>query len=513
MFSSLLRNIAITGVAYAVISAVGLVLAPVFIAAFGLAGYGQILLARVFLPSAAFGLLDLGVGENTTRIIASARAHGQWADAGRGVGLTLLIALAMAAATGLTLALLAPQISDWMSIEGPQQPGFVHVLRITALALPVLFLSLVAEGVLKGFEAFRHLRSCEVASAVSYASLAVGAIWLGHGPNAVALALLAGLLIRAAMAGWWAVRMLRDAGFRLHRADAAARREVLAWSGTMMFSKLIGTVQTQIQSPLLGVLVGPAAVGMFDAIVRLPRFVKSIFSLISATVMPLAARLRAQEDHAATRRLAHVGMLGAFILCAPPAIMAAAFSEAILDAWMGHRVAPFWTWQAMMFAVPVVNVIISFGGSILLADRAAAIALNRISFAQAVAQIAISLALLPWLSPWSFALGQVASVILLVPVQLELIRKRLGMEPGLGLRMMLVTLGSGAIAALLWLADPHPALPMLLALLATGSALGWLAALFLGMNAETRRQFLTLLNDRIQGPRALLAGFRRNSEG
>lgn len=498
MFRSLLRNIAITGMAYAAISLVGLLLAPVFIASFGLSGYGQILLARVFLPSAAFGLLDLGVGENTTRIVASARAHNQWGQAGRGIGLILMIALAMSAIAGTALALLAPQIAAWMSIADTEQAGFVVVLLATASVLPVLFLSLVAEGVLKGFEAFKKLRSCEVVSAVSYASMSLVAIGLGKGPNVMSLALLAGLIIRTAMATWWAWGLLRKQGFRLHRADAATQQDILAWSGTMLFSKLIGTVQTQVQNPLLGILVGPTAVGMFDAIVRLPRFVKSIFSLISATVMPMAARLRAQEDHEATRRLARTGMLGAFIVCTPPAVMAGIYSYSILDAWMGQRVATFWVWQAAMFVVPVVNVVTSFGSSILLSDRVAAISLNRLSFVQVVLQIGLSLALLPWLQPWSFALGQIVSVLLLIPFQLRLIRRHLGLEGGMGWRMILATAASAAISTTMYLIIPRPDLLALLALLATGSVLGWLAAPFVAMDRTSRQQFFALLGQRLR---------------
>jgi len=80
MFAPLLRNVAISGVAYAIVSGVGLFLAPLLIATYGLAGHGQILVARMFLPSGFFALFDVGVSETATRKVANARSTLRWDD-------------------------------------------------------------------------------------------------------------------------------------------------------------------------------------------------------------------------------------------------------------------------------------------------------------------------------------------------------------------------------------------------------------------------------------------------
>ncbi|MDP4540577.1 hypothetical protein Q9K01_13170 [Qipengyuania sp. DY56-A-20] len=513
MFASLIRNIFITGMAYAVISVVGLVLAPVLIATYGLAGYGQILLARVFLPSAAFGFLDLGIGENTTRVVATARADGSWETAGKALLLLLIIALVVSATTAGALAWFASNLAVWMSIEPDQRSSFVIVLLITAALLPVLFLSLIAEGVLKGFESFERLRACEIASALTYAGLAFGAVAGGYGPNSVSLALLAGLTLRFLLAAIWAVSLLRKHPLRLTKSTTEVRAELFAWSGTMLSNKVLGTLQTQAAAPLLGLLVGPAAVGLFDAIVRLPRFVKSIFSLLSATVLPLAARLRAAQDAAATTRLAQVGVLSAFVICAPPAVIAATFSYSILEHWIGERVTPFWMWQALMFTVPLVNVVVNFGGSILLADRRSTIALNRLAFVQVVLQLGLSLILLRWIEPWSFVLGQVVSVLVVMPLQLSLLKGRLNLSSSIGMRMMGVVGVAAFIAGALYLLEPRPSIPMLLAQSVAGSALAWLAAPWIALDKPGRALFFALLVARLRSFGMLLDKRNSREEG
>lgn len=474
MFNSLVRNIAITGVAYAFISVVGLVLAPVLIGAYGLVGYGQILLARIFLPSAAFGFLDLGVGENTTRTIASARADQDWGRATRVITLLTALALGVAMVTGALLAIFAPLLAGWLSIAESERPGFIAILRITAALQPFLFLSLIAEGSLKGFEKFKQVRSCEVASALVFGALAVGAVIYGLGPNFVSLALLIGLTIRSLLAFIFAGPELIKHGVRLMRWNKTEWRETLGWSRTMMFNKILGTLQTQAASPLLGALVGPAAVGLFDAIVRLPRFVKSIFSLTSSTVLPLAARLRAGGDSASMTRLGDVGIIAAMAMFTPATALAMAFSESIITFWLGAKVAPYWYWQSLMFVVPILNVAISFGGTILLAEHVAARSLNRLAAMQVFLQLLLSLALLPWLNPWSFIVGQVVSVLLIFPAQLVLIHRKLEFGAGFIRRLALIAVSSAVFACLLRWLVPEPTLAELLALLGFGSAIATL---------------------------------------
>src|SRR5438128_4573624 len=114
MFASLARNIIITGIAYSVISLVGLILAPFLIATYGLAGYGQILLARLFQPSSSFAFLDLGIADNVTRAVAAARHDGKWDEAGRAVSLLVVMALAVSALFALFMVATAWAMPRWM---------------------------------------------------------------------------------------------------------------------------------------------------------------------------------------------------------------------------------------------------------------------------------------------------------------------------------------------------------------------------------------------------------------
>lgn len=489
MLSGLARNIAITGVAYSLISAIGLLLAPFLIAAYGLAGYGQILLARLFLPSASFGFLDLGLGENATRAIAEANATGNWGRAGRALRLLVVQALLIGLITAVGLALATPFLPELLSIAPGQEAAFRNVLWTSAAMEPLLFLVLLAEGVLKGCERFRQLRSCEVASTLTYAGLAVAAVLAGLPSHFVAFALLAGLGVRMVLAFAFARAALRGTPILLRHWDEATRREIGGWTRTMIFNKVLGTFQTQAALPLLGLLVGPAAVGAFDAVVRIPRFTKAVFSLIGSTVLPLASRLRVDADTSGTARLGTVGIVGAMALCGPPTFAAMAYSHSILHFWIGDTVAGFWPWQSLMFVVSLLSIAISFGGAILLADRPASRLLNRLTAIQVLIQVTLSLALLPWLSPWSFVLGQAISVLVVFPLQFRTLRASLGLASDVFGRLVRICVISAAIALSFRLIWPDVSMVELLIMLCAICLVSWSVLPRLALDPQTRAVF------------------------
>ena len=261
LFAPLLRNVAISGVAYAIVSGVGLFLAPFLIGTYGLAGYGQILIARTLLPSGVFALFDLGLSENATRQVASARGVGRWEELGAALTLLVALALVLGIAIGAGMLVGAAVIADAFSIPQSERAGFLAVIQASAALQPLLLLSLVAEGVIKGFERFDWMRTIEVLGAISYCALAIVLGLAGYGANWIAAGFLASLLLRLMLAIILALRLLSHRKVHAQRWDSTTRREVLGWSLTMLGSKFIGTVQNQLASPLIGILIGPAAVG------------------------------------------------------------------------------------------------------------------------------------------------------------------------------------------------------------------------------------------------------------
>jgi O-antigen/teichoic acid export membrane protein len=498
MFRSLAKNILISGMAYAVISLVGLFLAPFLIAIYGLAGYGQILLARLVLPSSSFAFLDLGIGETTTRMVATANSDGDWPQASRALTLLVAIALVISTVVAFVILLLAWRLPEWLSIAADQRAGFTFLLLATAALQPMLFLTMVSEGTLKGFEGFKQLRFCEIISALAYAAFAIGLGLSGRGPNWIAAGLLASLVIRFVLVTIAAIGLLRAKGVRPTRWSPDVRRDVQHWSRLMLVGKVLGTIQTQVAQPLIGLLIGPAAVGAFDAVVRFPRAAKSMLSLLSGTVFPLATGLKARADTAGLRRLGAYGILVVLLISVPPLIFAMTYSRMLMHYWIGEQVVEFWGWQSAMFVVSILGVSMSFGSAMLLADRVATKTLNRLTMVQVASQILLSLALVGVWDQWAFVLGQFVSTVVVFPLQFVLISRALGLDHRLALQFSAISALSASCAILLHFAVPEPGLPLLIVMAAGFSCC---MAPILARLLLTREE-RTYLADRV---RALLA--------
>lgn len=418
MLKKLLADTAITAAAFFVASVVGLLLVPVLIGAYGVAGLGLIVLARVLVPAGALGILDFGLSEIATQSVATARAAGEWGTAKARLRLLAVLTAVLVAVVAVATYVLAPQINQWFKVPPEAQADFARLVRATAIALPVLFAGLVFEGIIKGFEKFSVLRSTEIVSTLAYAALVLLGIRLGKDFTWPAWAFLAMQVGRATAFGAVAWRLLPEG--KGAPIDATVRQYVLERGRLLFTARILGTLQHQAPTLLIGVLVGPAAVGIYDAILRLPRFAKSALSIMGTTLMPAAMRLDAAGDHERLQAIGRVliSVLPALIL--PPIAALAIFSGDVLNLWLGREFVPYAAWLAAYLVVPALNTLVSFQHSTLLNRPEYLRQNNRIAVVQTLLQMALSLALVRWMAQNAFIFGQVVATLCVFVWQIQL---------------------------------------------------------------------------------------------
>jgi O-antigen/teichoic acid export membrane protein len=488
MFGPLLRNIAISAVAYSIVSAVSLLLAPLLIATYGLAGFGQIVIARLFVPNASLALFDFGMSEVATQIIAKGRQSEDWGWSLRTLGLLIVCTCVAGVLVAVLVAALSPFIPHWMGIAPELSGGLSRVILVTALLLPLLFLSLVADGIVKGFEDFKTLRACEVLSATFYGLSAVGLVAIHADVDAICYALLASLILRLISVTIAAARLLKVHGAPRPGFNRESWDFIRGWAKILSYNKMLGSLQNQIASPLIGILFGPAAVGAVDALSRLPRFAKSVLGLLNSAVLPLAARLEFAASTDDLRRLGQTGLLIVALASIPPLVAGMAFSEPLTRLWLGATLTPYWPWQAILFVVPATNTLVSFGGTVLLTRKRAASAMNGLVTLQVLTQIVLSLALIPWLHEWSFVLGQAIAVLFSFALQMRLIVRELDLSSSLYVALAKLTVISLLVgAAGLPVAHQIGNVVSLVAACAAWSLLIWAICAFAVVRADQRR--------------------------
>ncbi|MEI8265170.1 MAG: hypothetical protein WCI59_05410 [Betaproteobacteria bacterium] len=499
MLSGLITNVAISAVAFFAVSVVGLLIVPVLIGAYGLAGFGLIAIGRLFLPTTALAVLDLGYGEIATHSVATSRVTGDWSGCARRLGLNVAVAGTVGLAAGIGLFTLASWIPGWCRVPAEHQPQLTEVLRVTAVLLPVLLCSLVAEGVLKGFESFGVQRLIEVVSALAYAGGALWAAGRGLDFHWVCYALLGSLLLRAGLATGLAAWDLRAGQGTLARWTATERGEFFQRARGLFQSKLLGVAQAHSPSFLITILFGPVALGAFDALSRMPRFAKSVLGLLSSTVQPVAARLEQLTDEQGLARLGRLGLILVAAIAAPVLGLAVAFSEPLLRVWLGPDISSLWGWQAAYFIGPTLGALVSFGGSALLGRMSALAAMNRASLVNVAVIVFAGLALSPWLSERAFIASQVAAALVSVPWHLSIIAREIGLQRTTFFTVARIYAISLLLALPVVLVVHRVGSPVILVLAMAGwTIVCWMICLGIGLPASLRARVVSTLAARLR---------------
>ena len=419
MLRKLLADTAITAGAFLVGSAIGLVLVPVLIGAYGMSGFGLIVLARVLLPTGAMGIVDFGISEIATQSVATARTTGDWGTARARLRLVTWMSAALVAVVAVGTFVLAVHASEWFKVPPQMQDSFIGVIRGTAIALPLLFAGLLAEGVIRGFQKFFVLRSVELGLSLAYAAAVLLGVWLGCDYVFPAWAFLAMQAAKALMFIVVAWRLLPH-GPCTQPDVGAIHRYVWERSRLLFIARILGVLQHQVPTLLIGMLVGSAAVGIYDIIVRLPKFAKSALSVMGSTLLPTAMRLDAAGDLGRLQTIAGftISVLPALIF--PPIAAMAAFSGDVLNVWLGPGFVRYAPWMAAFLVIPALNTIVSFQSSTLLNRPEYLRGTNRIAIVQVVLQLALSLALVSWMAQDAFILGQVVAAACVFVAQIRL---------------------------------------------------------------------------------------------
>lgn len=503
MLFSLFRNVAISAVAFLVTGVVGLLLVPVLVTRYGLSGFGLIVMTRMFLPTTTLAALDFGVGEYATQAVAMARQSSRRGECGTPLRSALSFAVAVGLATGACLYLASASLSEWLSVPPGQQAAFVGVLRWTAVSMPVLFASLVFEGIVKGMENFTMQRLGEVIATLLYAGLALGAVWLEWSFDAVCYALLVSLWVRALLALLVSVLSLRSWELRFERLSHEGKADFTTRARLMLGNKSLGVLQAHGAPMLISLMLGPAALGVYDALTRLPRFAKSVLGLLSSTVLPVAARMESGSDAKGLRRLGQTGTLMAGLVALPPIAAAMVFSQPILTLWLGPSLAYLWQWQALMFVLPAVSVLIGFGGAALIVRPQAFAAMNKLVIWQIAIQFAVSLALVHRFDEKSFILGQVIALLVTLVWQMRLIAAELNTPVGAAWRLLRIVMVAAALAlpgAFVhgWISN----LPTLAIAMCSWTLICWLVCYGVVLTADQRERLRDSVKSRLARSRS-----------
>jgi O-antigen/teichoic acid export membrane protein len=415
VFRKFLHNTAISAIAYGIAGVLGLFAVGLIARSYGLAVLGLIVLVRVFLPSGFLALMDLGVSELTTQAVARGRV-GDWSVASEKFSLLTMIAALTGLAAGVALWIGAAPLAILFKVASEQRQAFVSILTVTALVLPITFLGLVAEGVLKGFEEYEWLRLTEVVSTALYVVAVYASVSGGAAFEWLAYSYLATIIAKYLVLAVVTFLLARSTPLRFSQWSDESRRDVMHRCWLMFHSRIAGILQQTVVPLAIGVLYSPTEIGAYDLITRLPRFLKATMAPLYSAILPLSTQI---EEAADTRRLQILGRNGLVLPAAvviPVLVVVALFSKEILTVWVGPQHADQWPWLALSLFVPAITVMLGAGQTALVV-RSDFLRLNtKLLYAQVATQYLVTALTLVWLRERAFILGWVISYVVFAPM-------------------------------------------------------------------------------------------------
>ncbi|MFK4506015.1 oligosaccharide flippase family protein [Bradyrhizobium daqingense] len=496
MLKRLVQNTVVSAIVFGLVAILGVVVIPVIIGTWGVAAFGLIVLTRLFLPSGLIGVIDFGLPEVTTQVVARAREHRDWGLGGSQIVLLAVISLLLGILVSLVMWWTAPLIVTLFKVEPAHAASFTNMLLATAASNLVLFPALIWEGIVKGFERYGLLRLCEFLTTLLYVGATIHAARSGQPYEVVTYYFLASGLLRALILLGASIAALSRTRIKLSVPVAGVSREVMTRCILVMQGKLIGGIIAPIQPFLIGAYIGPQSVGIYDTLVRIPRLAKVVASLLISAMLPVVSRLDQRNSHRQFNRFGETGVMMLPIVTVPPFVAAAVMSPAIMHLWIGPQIAPYAHWMGLMFVVTMCYQYVIFGNTLFMTRTKVQRRLNRLMMIHLLIWAVVTAAGAHLLAERAFILGQILGTAAIVPWQLLIFVRELEIDSR---RFWFAILSHWAILAIAALPlaailhfTPEPGILSLAGLMAVYCAATWIAQYFLVLSEEQRGLIGTL---------------------
>lgn len=373
--------------------------------------YGRFALA-VAMGAVLAIVADLGISASTARFIAerSEDPHFIYRLLRGGLRLKLLLAgLACAA-----FAVAADPISDAFGDSGLVWP--IRIIAAAAFSQTLFSFFASAFGAL-GRVSF-NLRLVILESAVETAA-SIGLVVV----HATATSATAGRATGYAMAALFGLILMRR--FRTRAAamnlDPTWRRSLMRYALALLIIDAASALFEQIDVILIGALLSPAAVGLFQVPFRLATFLVYPAAAIAAAVAPRVGRRKSSAD--ATRILAQ-GLRAVVIIQTPLAVVQLVWAGPVIDLVAGPEYAD---------AVDVFRALAGFtllmGPAVLLSLAANFLGEARRRLPAMIVALlvnaAVDIALLETLGPIAAVIGTLSAYLIYVPVHFHICARQL----------------------------------------------------------------------------------------
>ena len=333
---SLKKNILANYISQIYVTAIGILMLPLYIKYMGAEAYG--LVGFFTMLQAWFNLLDLGltptVGRETARYRAGAMSSLDFRRLFRSLH---CIFFKIATVGGVLLFYLSPYIvTNWLKLENIRPDVAVNVIKIMAFCVSIRWMCGLYRGLIAGSENLVWLSLFSVVFATLRFIVVFPVMWFfGFEPLVffvyqlfIAVLEVLGLYFKSNTM----LPMISNlkVGWSFYPV-----RKVLPFSLTIAFTSSIWVMVTQTDKLILSKILPLAIYGYFALAVLIAGGVMMTMSPISNAIMPRMARLHAENDYVGVLNLYRSATQLTAVITGSAALTLAFFAKPLLWAWTG----------------------------------------------------------------------------------------------------------------------------------------------------------------------------------
>jgi len=310
---------------------------PLLIRQLGVDRFGVLTIAWILVGY--LGLLDLGIGRATTKLLAEKMALGN------SEGVTSLIGTAVFSMTllGICLGIILAALTPWLShsalkIPFPLQRETLRSLYWMALAIPFVTLANGLRGMLEAHQSFGVISVMRVGlGAITYLGpLAV--LPFSRNLVPVVLTLVVARLVSCGLYFWICERSMTN--FSLAVAwEYKSFSELLGFGGWITASNIISPIMVYLDRFLIGSLVSMAAVAYYTTPFELVTKLWIVPASLAGVLFPAFSETLAVGNNDRAGSLYESGVSSIFVMLFPLILAVILFAPEGLHLWLGAEFA------------------------------------------------------------------------------------------------------------------------------------------------------------------------------
>ena len=497
MKERIIRNTLYSGGSSAVVGVIGFLLLPFMVYRVGIVEYGLVGIGNIFAMSGYVSLLEMGFQSSISKYIAEFHAKGEEVKICRLVTSTLALFLGI----GVVLMLIGLALSGYFIhiFKIPQEyyGSFRMLMTIIFISYLFQFPNVVYTGLFEGLQRFDIVKGVQTLTAVLMATGVLVTLTLGYNYVAIVACTVAALFIQFLIYAFAARKALPFLSIRRKHLSFGIIKEVWGMTKYLFVGKTSGLVYHQTPRLLIALFIGPVFMTLYEVIIRLPRFLKTMLGFINTAVMPAASELKATEQNSKLEKLFLRGMRYQIFFAFPVITGAMFLSEEFLTVWMGHDFSRHYRLLQFLLLWNLATPLVTYGASIFVGMNVQLRKLTILSIATTILSILISLATLRRYELHGIIAGYVLSFLLIFPFFILIYLREFKIRLPHFLKEIFIILAVALIPYVILTLFNNiveaESLPILLAKGALWCACYWAALTLLVLNVEDRKM-ITKLN-------------------